>query len=101
MDAYDGSVTLYAWDDQDPVLKAWQKVFPTSLKPFSEMSGALMSHVRYPEDLFKVQRELLARYHVTQADNFYTNNDAWSVPERSDRPGRRQAAAVLHVPEDA
>ena len=80
VDAYDGSVTLYAWDDQDPVLKAWQNVFPTSLKPFSEMSGALMSHVRYPEDLFKVQRELLGRYHVTQVDNFYTNNDAWSVP---------------------
>ena len=80
VDAYDGKVTLYAWDDQDPVLKAWQNIFPTSLKPFSEMSGALMSHVRYPEDLFKVQRELLGRYHVTQPDNFYTNNDAWSVP---------------------
>ena len=80
VDAYDGSVTLYAWDDQDPVLKAWQSVFPTSLKPFSEMSGDLMSHVRYPEDLFKVQRELLGRYHVTQADSFYTNIDAWSVP---------------------
>ncbi|WP_211877758.1 UPF0182 family membrane protein [Pseudarthrobacter albicanus] len=80
VDAYDGSVTLYAWDDQDPVLKAWQSIFPTSLKPFSEMSGALMSHVRYPEDLFKVQRELMGRYHVTQADSFYTNNDAWSVP---------------------
>lgn len=80
VDAYDGSVTLYAWDDQDPVLKAWQKVFPASLKPFSEMSGALMSHVRYPEDLFKVQRELLGRYHVTQADSFYRNDDAWSVP---------------------
>ncbi|HEX9225736.1 MAG TPA: UPF0182 family protein, partial [Arthrobacter sp.] len=80
VDAYDGKVTLYAWDDQDPVLKAWQNIFPSSLKPFSEMSGALMSHVRYPEDLFKVQRELLGRYHVTQPDNFYTNNDAWSVP---------------------
>ena len=80
VDAYDGKVTLYAWDDQDPVLKAWQNIFPSSLKPFSEMSGELMSHVRYPEDLFKVQRELLGRYHVTQPDNFYTNNDAWSVP---------------------
>jgi uncharacterized membrane protein (UPF0182 family) len=80
VDAYDGSVTLYAWDTQDPVLKAWQKIFPTSLKPYSEMSGALMSHVRYPEDLFKVQRELLGRYHVTNPDAFYTNNDAWSVP---------------------
>ncbi|WP_200896298.1 UPF0182 family protein [Pseudarthrobacter chlorophenolicus] len=80
VDAYDGSVTLYAWDDQDPVLKAWSKVFPTSLKPYSEMSGAVMSHVRYPEDLFKVQRELLGQYHVTDPRSFYKNNDAWSVP---------------------
>ncbi len=64
-----------------PILKAWQKVFPTVIKPYSEMSGGdLMSHVRYPEDLFKVQRELLGRYHVTDPDSFYQNNDAWSVP---------------------
>ncbi len=80
VDAYDGSVTLYAWDDQDPVLKAWQKVFPTSLKPYSEMSGDVMSHVRYPEDLFKVQRELLGRYHVTDPVSFYKSDEVWSVP---------------------
>ncbi|MEO5780216.1 MAG: UPF0182 family protein [Arthrobacter oryzae] len=80
VDAYDGSVTLYAWDDQDPILKSWQNVFPASLKSYSEMSGDVMSHVRYPEDLFKVQRELLGRYHVTNPDRFYTNEEAWSVP---------------------
>ncbi|WP_104062176.1 UPF0182 family protein [Arthrobacter sp. 4R501] len=80
VDAYDGSVTLYAWDDQDPVLKAWQKVFPTSVKPYSEMSGDVMSHVRYPEDLFKVQRELLGRYHVTEPVSFYKSDEVWSVP---------------------
>jgi uncharacterized membrane protein (UPF0182 family) len=80
VDAYDGSVTLYAWDDQDPILKSWQKIFPSTVKPYTEMSGQLMSHVRYPEDLFKVQRELLGRYHVTNPDSFYNNNDAWSVP---------------------
>ncbi|MET3141210.1 UNVERIFIED_ORG: uncharacterized membrane protein (UPF0182 family) [Arthrobacter sp. UYEF2] len=80
VDAYDGSVTLYAWDDQDPILKSWQKVFPTSLKPYSEMSGDVMSHVRYPEDLFKVQRELLGRYHVTEPASFYKSDEVWSVP---------------------
>ncbi|MFD0757757.1 UPF0182 family membrane protein [Arthrobacter ulcerisalmonis] len=80
VDAYDGSVTLYAWDDQDPLLKAWQKVFPTSLKPYSEMSGDVMSHVRYPEDLFKVQRQLLGEYHVTDPSTFYQTKDVWSVP---------------------
>lgn len=80
VDAYDGSVELYAWDEEDPLLTAWQSVYPSALKPYSEMSAALMDHVRYPEDMFKVQRELLGRYHVTAADDFYENNDAWSVP---------------------
>ncbi len=80
VDAYDGSVTLYAWDEEDPLLKAWQKVYPSSLRPYSEMSANLMDHVRYPEDMFKVQRELLGRYHVTNPVDFYQNNDAWSVP---------------------
>ncbi|MCU1574339.1 MAG: integral rane protein [Micrococcaceae bacterium] len=80
VDAYDGSVSVYAWDDKDPILKAWENVFPNTVKPFSQMSGDLMSHVRYPEDLFKVQRELLGRYHVTNPSDFYNNTDAWSVP---------------------
>ncbi|WP_423721162.1 UPF0182 family protein [Arthrobacter caoxuetaonis] len=80
VDAYDGSVTLYAWDDEDPLLQAWQDVFPSTLKPYSDMSADLMAHVRYPEDQFKVQRELLGRYHVTDAQSFYQNDDAWSVP---------------------
>ncbi len=81
VDAYDGSVDLYAWDAEDPILKSWQKVFPTTVKPFTEMSGDLMAHVRYPEDLFKVQRELLGRYHVTNPTNFFKNTLAWSVPD--------------------
>ena len=80
VDAYDGSVTLYAWDEQDPLLQAWQKVYPSSLKSYRDMSAQLMDHVRYPQDMFKVQRELLGRYHVTDPDDFYENNDAWSVP---------------------
>ncbi|MDO4918900.1 UPF0182 family protein [Kocuria sp.] len=80
VNAYDGSVELYAWDDQDPVLKSWEKVFPSTVKPYSEMSADLMAHVRYPEDMFKVQRELLNKYHVTDANSFYANDDVWSVP---------------------
>ncbi|RAX50059.1 UPF0182 family protein [Arthrobacter sp. AQ5-05] len=80
VDAYDGSVTLYAWEPEEPLLQAWQKVFPTNIKSYKDMSAELMSHVRYPEDLFKVQRELLATYHVTDPGGFYDANDAWSVP---------------------
>lgn len=80
VNAYDGSVTLYAWDDNDPVLKAWDKIFPGQLTDLSEMSGDLMSHVRYPEDLFKVQRQLLTQYHVTDAASFYSGGDFWNIP---------------------
>jgi len=80
VDAYDGKVELYSWEPDEPVLKAWESVFPTTVKPLSEMSAQLMEHVRYPEDLFKVQRELLGQYHVTTADSFYDGNDAWQVP---------------------
>ena len=80
VDAYDGSVTLYAWDEEDPILQTWQKIFPTSLEPMSEMSGELMSHVRYPADLFKMQRAVLGRYHVTNPSSFYSREDAWTTP---------------------
>jgi hypothetical protein len=80
VDAYDGSVKLYAWDAEDPILKSWMKVYPGNVAPVSEMSGALMSHVRYPADLFKIQRGILGQYHVNEAGAFYSQQDAWMVP---------------------
>ena len=80
VDAYDGSVTLYAWDETDPLLQAWQKVYPSTLEPISEMSGDLMSHVRYPTDMFKVQRAMLGTYHVDDAASFYARDNAWKTP---------------------
>ena len=80
VDAHDGSVKLYAWDSEDPILQVWQKVFPNTLKPVSEMSGSLMSQVRYPADLFKVQRSILGQYHVKEAGAFYSQQDAWMTP---------------------
>ena len=87
VDAYDGSVTLYAWDTEDPILKAWANIFDNSLTPMSEISGDLMSHFRYPEDLFKVQRELLSRYHVDDATEFYSGQDFWKSPDDPVRQG--------------
>lgn len=80
VDAYDGKVTLYAWDETDPMLKAWQKIYPSTLKPVSAMSGDLMSHVRYPTDLFKVQRAMLGTYHVDDAQSFGQRDNAWKTP---------------------
>ena len=79
VDAYDGSVTLYAWDS-DPILETWMKVFPGSVQPKSEISDELMAHLRYPEDLFKVQRAILARYHMTSPESWYSNSDLWKIP---------------------
>ncbi|WP_345436205.1 UPF0182 family membrane protein [Microbacterium gilvum] len=80
VDAYDGSVTLYAWDEEDPVLQTWQNIYPSTLKSIDEMSGELMSHVRYPTDLFKVQRAMLGTYHVDNARAFYQRDNAWTTP---------------------
>jgi uncharacterized membrane protein (UPF0182 family) len=80
VDAYDGTVTLYKWDAKDPVVNTWEKAFPGSLKPKSAMSASLLSHVRYPEDLFGVQREVLSTYHVENAAAYYGGQDFWRVP---------------------
>ena len=86
VDAYDGSVTLYAWDDKDPVLQTWQNIYPSTLKPVSDMSADLMSHVRYPTDLFKVQRDILGIYHIDTAGSFAQQDNRWQTPNdpRSD-----------------
>ncbi|HYZ09529.1 MAG TPA: UPF0182 family protein [Pseudonocardiaceae bacterium] len=80
VDAYDGTVTLYAVDESDPVLRAWMNVFPGSVTPASEISDSLRAHFRYPEDLFKVQRQMLTRYHVDDPAVFYSQNNFWDVP---------------------
>ena len=80
VDAYDGTVTLYAQDENDPVLQAWMKVFPGTVKPKSDITPELQQHLRYPEDLFKVQRALLAKYHVDDPVTFFSTSDFWDVP---------------------
>jgi uncharacterized membrane protein (UPF0182 family) len=80
VDAYDGTVSLYQWDESDPVLKTWAKAFPKSLKPKSEISDQLMEHIRYPEDMFRIQRDILSAYHVQTAAAFYGGQDFWRVP---------------------
>ncbi|WP_084517553.1 UPF0182 family membrane protein [Microtetraspora niveoalba] len=80
VDAYDGTVTLYEWDPEDPVLKSWEKAFPGIIKPKDAIEPELRDHLRYPEDLFKVQRDVLSRYHVTDARSFYGAQDFWNIP---------------------
>ncbi|MDR0959580.1 MAG: UPF0182 family protein [Propionibacteriaceae bacterium] len=80
VDAYDGTVKLYAWDETDPILQTWMNVYPDTVQPKSEISDDLMAHLRYPEDLFKIQREVLERYHMTNSAQWYAQSDLWRVP---------------------
>ena len=85
VDAFDGSVTLYKWDESDPVVASWDKAFPGLLKAKGAISADLMSHLRYPEDLFRMQRAVLADYHVTSASDFRAGQDRWRVPDDPSR----------------
>ena len=92
VDAYDGTVTLYQWDEKDPVLATWMKAFPGSVTAKSEMSAELLDHIRYPSDLFRVQRDVLSSYHVKTADAFYGGQDFWRVPRDPSTFGGNAAA---------
>jgi uncharacterized membrane protein (UPF0182 family) len=84
VDAYSGKVTLYSWDQAahpDPLLETWEKAFPGLVQPQSAMPAALVPHLRYPTDLFNVQRAVLTRYHPgTTPEEYYNGSDFWSVP---------------------
>ncbi|MFJ8581691.1 UPF0182 family protein [Micromonospora sp. NPDC093277] len=98
VDAYDGTVRLYQFDDNDPVLKAWNKAFGGDLvQPKSDIPAELADHFRYPADLFKVQRNLLTRFHVTDPGDFYSGQDFWEVPNAPDAPdsGQKQPPYYL------
>jgi uncharacterized membrane protein (UPF0182 family) len=81
VDAYNGTVRLYAWDEQDPVLKTWRKVFPGVVQDRARMPADVLAHVRYPQDMFEVQRGLMAKYHVSDPITFYNASDQWTVPD--------------------
>ncbi|WP_199562280.1 UPF0182 family membrane protein [Micromonospora deserti] len=98
VDAYDGTVRLYEFDETDPVLKAWNKAFGGDLVlPKEEIPAELVAHFRYPADLFKVQRNLLTRFHVTSPGDFYSGQDFWQVPNVPDAPdsGQKQPPYYL------
>jgi uncharacterized protein len=98
VDAYDGTVTLYAFDETDPVLQTWMKTFPGTVRPASDISPSLRSHLRYPEDQFKVQRELLTRYHVDTPGDFFNNVSFWNVPSDPSPQGSGGGSALPQPP---
>lgn len=79
VDAYNGSVDFYVIENE-PIIQAWQGIYPDIFKPIDEMPESLKSHLRYPEDLFRVQASVLARYHMTNPQVFYNQEDVWALP---------------------
>lgn len=97
VDAYHGTVTLYAWDTDDPVLQTWSKVYPGMLHSADEISPDLLAHLRYPQDLFKVQRQILGRYHMSDPMAWYQQSDLWRVPDDPRYQNVKEPAYYLSI----
>lgn len=80
IDAYNGTVNFYIADAKDPIIATWSAIFPKLFKPLSAMPVNLRNHIRYPEDLFKIQSERLMVYHMTDPQVFYNREDQWQIP---------------------
>jgi hypothetical protein len=91
VDAYDGTVTFYVFDPKDPIIQSWRKAFPDLFTDASNISKELRAHLRYPEDLFKVQSNQFGRYHVTEPRRFYDGSAKWLV---SPDPGSGAVSAT-------
>ncbi|MCJ7816597.1 MAG: UPF0182 family protein, partial [Candidatus Aenigmarchaeota archaeon] len=80
VDAYNGNITYYVIDSSDPVVKTYMSIFPDVFRDFSEMPEGLKSHIRYPEDLFTIQKEVYSTYHMRNPNVFYNKEDVWVTP---------------------
>lgn len=83
IDAYNGSVDFYVFDEDDPVILTYQSIFPDLFQPKEDMPDYLHKHVRYPLDMFTVQSQMLLQYHMQDPVVFYNKEDQWSVPVQS------------------
>lgn len=97
VDAYEGSVTLYLVDPGDPLIRAYAALFPGLFRPLEEMPADLRTHVRYPEDLFVVQMEMYAKYHMRDPVVFYNKEDLWQRPQERRTGGEAQPMEPYYV----
>ena len=80
IDAYDGEVDFYISDPEDPIIQAYDKALPGLFKPFAEFPPELISHIRYPQDMFDIQGDQFLAYHMTDNRVFYNKEDLWAIP---------------------
>ncbi|MDA2936166.1 UPF0182 family protein [Patescibacteria group bacterium AH-259-L05] len=83
IDAYDGSMTFYIADSNDPIIQVYSKIFNGSFMPLDEMDEYLQTHIRYPEDLFEYQTKLYTIYHMGDPQIFYNKEDQWEIPTKA------------------
>ena len=95
IDAYDGSVRFYLAEPDDPLAQTLARIFPGMLEPIEEMPAGLRSHVRYPEDIFLIQAEKYATYHMTNPQVFYNNEDEWRRPVLESGTGQSQRSSLM------
>ena len=84
IDAYDGSVRAYLAAPNDPIIRTLARIYPGLLQPLDSMPADLRAHMRYPEDLFRLQTALFATYHMADPETFYHREDQWQIPERTE-----------------
>ncbi|WP_420237327.1 UPF0182 family protein [Telmatobacter bradus] len=94
IDAYDGTVTFYVFDSEDPILAAWRGIFPSLFKDGAQMPTALRAHIRYPELLLSLQAEAYGLYHMTNPEVFFNGEDKWTVATETSSSQDGEQAAV-------
>jgi uncharacterized membrane protein (UPF0182 family) len=103
IDAYNGTIDAYVADPQDPIIKTYSKIFTGIFKPLSQMPADVRSHLRYPTDIFSVQSQLYATYHMDVPETFYHREDQWAIPMSGERPSDSQRFMrhiVMKLPEE-
>ena len=100
VDAYNGGMTFYMIDPEEPIARAWDAAFPGVIRPIGEMSASLRAHLRHPVDYFNVQAEMYATYHMLDVNTFYNKEDQWSVPEVGD-VRMEPYYTVMRLPEES
>ena len=98
VDAYDGTVKLYVFDEQDPVLAAYRRLFPRLLTPLSQMPAELRAHARYPETIFRLQAEVYRTYHMTNPEAFFNKEDQWDIARNLNGPtGKPEPVSPTYI----
>jgi hypothetical protein len=98
VDAYDGTVTIYVFDDDDPLISAWRSLFPSLFRDVAAMPQDLREHARYPETMFRVQAEIYRVFHMTDPEAFFNKEDQWDLARNiNSGSGRPDAVAPTYI----